>query len=70
MRHQYTYKRSCVRRRWMFYAVWSPFTWLVGYVDPRKPSDDVLHGEGCRVCMHGMHGQHVQPQPASSPACA
>ena len=35
-------QRSC---RWVFYLVWSPFTWLVGYVDPRKPSNDVLHGE-------------------------
>ena len=29
----------------VFYAVWSPFVWLVGYNDPRKPSDDLLHGE-------------------------
>lgn len=28
----------------VFYAVWSPFVWLVGYNDPRKPSDDLLHG--------------------------
>jgi N-acetylneuraminate 9-O-acetyltransferase len=27
----------------VFYAVWTPFVWLVGYTDPRKPSDDVLH---------------------------
>ena len=28
----------------VFYFIWKPFTWLVGYVDPRKPSDDVLYG--------------------------
>jgi hypothetical protein len=28
----------------VFYAVWSPFTFLVGYNDPRKPIDDLLHG--------------------------
>ena len=29
----------------VFYAIWSPFTFLVGYNDPRKPTDDLLHGE-------------------------
>lgn len=30
----------------MFYAIWSPFDWLVGYSDPRKSADqDRLHGE-------------------------
>jgi hypothetical protein len=33
--------------------VWSPFTWLVGYVDPRKPSNDVLHGEAAMKPAHG-----------------
>ena len=28
----------------MFYALWSPFTFLMGYNDPRKPTDDLLHG--------------------------
>jgi len=27
----------------VFYAIWWPFTWLVGYTDPRKPGDDPLH---------------------------
>lgn len=27
----------------VFYAVWSPLTWLVGYDDPRKPNPDLLH---------------------------
>jgi hypothetical protein len=29
----------------VFYALWSPFDWLVGYTDPRKPGADRLHGE-------------------------
>ena len=29
----------------VFYAIWTPFTFLVGYNDPRKPTDDLLHGE-------------------------
>mmetsp|Transcript_345 Transcript_345/g.993 ORF Transcript_345/g.993 Transcript_345/m.993 type:complete len:555 (+) Transcript_345:262-1926(+) len=29
--------------RAVFFAVWKPFTWLVGYRDPRKPDLDVLH---------------------------
>lgn len=31
--------------RAVFFAVWKPFTWLVGYRDPRKPDLDVLHGD-------------------------
>jgi len=27
----------------VFYAVWSPFKWLVGYTDPRRPGDDDMH---------------------------
>lgn len=40
----------------VFYAIWSPFTWLVGYVDPRKPSEDVLHG-ACAGMGWGKRGQ-------------
>lgn len=29
----------------VFYAIWSPFMFLVGYNDPRKPTDDLLHGQ-------------------------
>lgn len=29
----------------VFYAIWSPVTWLMGYSDPRKPTDDLLHGQ-------------------------
>lgn len=29
----------------VFYALWTPFQWLVGYVDPRKaPDQDPLYG--------------------------
>jgi len=27
----------------VFYTFWQPFSWLVGYVDPRRPKEDVLH---------------------------
>ena len=30
----------------VFYAMWSPFMALVGYDDPRRPTEDHLHGEG------------------------
>lgn len=30
----------------VFYAVWQPMVWLVGYTDPRKPEgQDPLYGE-------------------------
>ena len=29
----------------VFYTVWWPLKWCMGYVDPRKPTNDVLHGE-------------------------
>jgi hypothetical protein len=29
----------------IFYTLWAPFDWLVGYTDPRKPGADRLHGE-------------------------
>ena len=29
----------------VFYAVWSPFSWLVGYLDPRKEGTDALYGQ-------------------------
>lgn len=28
----------------VFYTLWSPFTWLLGYQNPRQPTDDPLHG--------------------------
>jgi hypothetical protein len=32
----------------VFYAIWTPFDWLVGYTDPRKGKQDRLHGESRR----------------------
>ena len=29
----------------MFYAVWTPFLFLMGYDDPRRPAADHLHGQ-------------------------
>ncbi|KAJ9524481.1 hypothetical protein QJQ45_019558 [Haematococcus lacustris] len=29
----------------VFYALWSPFTFIMGYQDPRKPLGDPLHGK-------------------------
>lgn len=38
----------------VFYALWSPFMFMMGYSDPRRPSADKLYGEpglaGCRGC--------------------
>ena len=28
----------------VFYALWSPFDFVMGYTDPRKPSGDRMHG--------------------------
>ena len=28
----------------VFYAIWKPFQWVMGYSDPRNPSTDLLHG--------------------------
>ncbi len=28
----------------VFYAIWTPFKWLVAYDDPRRPRDDTLYG--------------------------
>jgi hypothetical protein len=29
----------------VFYTLWKPLDWLVGYTDPRKGPQDRLHGE-------------------------
>lgn len=28
----------------VFYAIWKPFQWVMGYSDPRSPTSDLLHG--------------------------
>ncbi len=45
----------------VFYAVWSPFTWLMGYSDPRKPTQDLLHGAA------PPSGLQAQPLPLPHP---
>lgn len=55
----------------VFYALWSPFAWLVGYVDPRKPSDDVLYEWHFRsgldrfIWIYGMLCAHIHPYVAA-----
>ena len=34
----------------VFHAIFTPFKWLVGYVDPRKPVR-----RSCAGCLHGAH---------------
>eukprot|EP00884_Botryococcus_braunii_P012312 jgi/Botrbrau1/21081/Bobra.0144s0079.1 len=51
----------------VFYAVWGPFTWLMGYSDPRKPTTDLLHEWHFRssldryVWIHGMICAYLHP---------
>ena len=37
----------------VFYAIWSPLNFLMGYSDPRKPTDDTLYGQ-CVMCFGVM----------------
>jgi N-acetylneuraminate 9-O-acetyltransferase len=30
----------------VFYAIWSPLSFMLGYSDPRRPVEDTMHGEG------------------------
>lgn len=52
----------------VFYAIWYPFTWLVGYADPRKPAGDIMHEWFFRssldryVWIYGMLCAWVHPQ--------
>lgn len=38
----------------VFYTIWSPFTWFMGYSDPRKPTDDLLHGQHLVLATAGL----------------
>jgi hypothetical protein len=42
----------------IFYAIWTPFKWLVAYDDPRRPRDDNLYGG------HRPLGPAAPPWPA------
>jgi hypothetical protein len=35
----------------VFYAIWQPFDWLVGYTDPRKGAQDRLHGKHTQILL-------------------
>jgi len=51
----------------VFYTIWQPLDWLVGYTDPRKGAQDRLHGEPNRP--HGATHKSWQPlsyQPETS----
>lgn len=51
----------------VFYAIWSPFQWLMGYSDPRNPTSDLLHEWYFRssldryVWIHGMLFAYLHP---------
>lgn len=45
----------------VFYAIWSPVTWLVGYTDPRRPANlpsDPLYGELPHLAVWPAHTLH------------
>ncbi len=52
----------------VFYSVWTPFMFLVGYTDPRRPGGDKMYGEAVQlvvqqavqhVCSRGTAGWHA-----------
>ncbi|GFR46609.1 hypothetical protein Agub_g8221 [Astrephomene gubernaculifera] len=55
----------------VFTALWSPLTWLLGYSDPRKPTQDPLHEWYFRssldryVWIYGMLCAWIHPQVAA-----
>ncbi|MEW5309128.1 MAG: hypothetical protein WDW38_001037 [Sanguina aurantia] len=56
----------------VFYATWTPFTWLVGYSDPHKPGGDALYEWYFRtsldryIWIYGMVCAFVQPHAAAA----
>lgn len=63
----------------VFYTIWKPFTWLVGYLDPRKPqATDALYGKprgygtgraGSRrdMALHGLESGPFRSDPTGRP---
>ncbi|KAK9809132.1 hypothetical protein WJX72_009885 [[Myrmecia] bisecta] len=51
----------------VFYAIWGPFKFLMGYIDPRRPGDDALYEWYFRssldryVWIHGMLCAYLHP---------
>ncbi|EFJ45254.1 hypothetical protein VOLCADRAFT_106065 [Volvox carteri f. nagariensis] len=57
--------------KFVFYAIWSPFKFILGYSDPRNPTEDVLHewyfrsGLDRYIWVYGMLCALVHPQAAA-----
>ena len=62
-----------IRHCAVFYALWSPFMFMMGYSDPRRPSADKLYGEAGRSTRAGPGVQQRRQVMANSepvqPAC-
>lgn len=60
------------RPRAVFYTVWTPFMFMMGYTDPRRPGGDRLYGEAeggvhraCSRCTPGGRSCSGPALPAS-----
>ena len=51
----------------VFYAIWSPFTFIMGYSDPRKPTNDLLHGAApCSASCYAQQHSTVKAVPGQT----